>query len=272
MKKGSFIFEIVGIILLTVLFAGPFAVMLATALKTDSDIAAGRPFWEVAWHWENFKNAFFYIPFARFMANTVGLCIATTLGVLFSSSLAAYAFSRLEWPGRENLFALTIGTIMLPQLVTLIPTFVIFRRLGLVGTYWPLILPAWCGNALFIFLIRQFMLQIPHDLSDAAYVDGASEWQVFLRVIMPLCKPILSVIALMAFVATWNDFLAPLIYVTRYEQFTLSLGLQQFLGQHGAEFPLLMAASTLMMLPILVLFVLLQRHLIAMVIRSGLSN
>lgn len=258
--------------LLVCFFCGPFATLVATSLKSERELVGSSHFFPSEWHWENYARAVTQIPFARFFVNTLALATVTMIGVVTSSSMAAYALSRMRWWGRDAFFSLTLGTILLPQLVTMIPTFLIFKQLGWVGTYLPLIVPAFCGNALFIFLLRQFMLQIPPELNEAARIDGASEFAIWSRIILPLSKPAVTVVAMMAFVSSWNDFLTPLIYLTNYEQFTLSLGLQQFLGQHSAEFSLLMAAATLMMLPILVLFLVFQRNFISMVVSSGLSN
>ena len=195
------------------------------------------------------------------------------VGAVISNSLIAYGFARLRWPGRDIFFAITLATMMIPFPVLMVPMFGLFRELGWVGTFLPLWVPACFGSAFSIFLLRQFFLTIPRELSDAAVVDGCSEFQVFRHIIVPLAKPALAVVALFQFLFTWNDFLGPLIYLTDQRMFTLSLGLQFYQSQHGGtEWHLLMAASTIIVLPIIVLFFFTQRTFIQGVAVTGMKG
>src|SRR6185369_7624059 len=173
---------------------------------------------------------------------------------LISCTLVAYGFARINWPGRNILFGVLLATLMIPYPVTLIPTFLVFRRLGWVGTPNPLTWPAFFGNAFFIFLLRQFYLTIPQELSQAAKIDGASEFAIYWRIILPLARPALATVALFTFLANWNDFLGPLIYLSSKEQYTLALGLYGFAGEHSTAWVLLMAAGTVTVMPIVILF------------------
>jgi multiple sugar transport system permease protein len=198
--------------------------------------------------------------------------VGSVAGVLFSCPLVAYGLARIRWPGRNVLFLLTIGLLLLPYQVTLVPLFIIFRTLGWVGTFLPLIVPHFFGNAFFIFLMRQFMMTIPMELSDAAKIDGAGEFRIYWSVIMPLLRPALATVGLFQFQGAWNDFLGPLIYLTDQASYTISLGLQQYNTEHGTEWGQLMAASVLLTLPIIVLFFFAQRTFIQGITLTGIKG
>ena len=211
--------------------------------------------------------------FVVYACNTLVVAVLGLIGVTFSSALAAYGFSRIRWRGRDVCFVLTLSTMMVPFAVTMIPLYGIFRALGWIGTLKPLWVPAFFGGAFSIFLLRQFFLTIPQDLSDAARIDGCSEFGIFWRIILPLSKPALAVVALFHFMWAWRDFLAPLIYLTKKETFTLSLGLHFYQSQHGgSEWHYLMAASTLMILPVIVLFFFTQRTFIQGISTTGMKG
>ncbi|HSI73793.1 MAG TPA: carbohydrate ABC transporter permease, partial [Fimbriimonas sp.] len=214
-----------------------------------------------------------YIPFLVYGVNTIVLCILVVSGVVVSNSLVAYSFARLRWKGRDFMFAVTLATMMVPFPVLMVPTFALFRELDWIGTFRPLWVPAWFAGAFNIFLLRQFFRGIPFELSEAAKIDGASEWAIFRQVILPLSKPALAVVALFAFMGTWNDFLGPLIYLLDQKTFTLALGLQFFQSQHGGTpWNLLMAASTIVILPIIILFFFTQRLFIQGIAITGLKG
>lgn len=259
-------------LLVALMFLLPFVIMITTSLKADSEIISNTSLLPASPQWDNYARAVSYIPFVRFLGNTLMLCAFTIIGTLLSCTLIAYGFAKIDWPGRTFWFGVMMTTLMLPAQVTMIPVFIIFKKLGLVGTYLPLIIPAFLGNALFIFLIRQFMLGIPREMNEAARIDGCSELRTCFQVLVPLTKPVLILVGLMVFVTTWNDFLQPLIYLNDYSQFTLALGLQQFFGQHGAEFSLLMAACTLMMVPVIIIFLFSQKYFVESIATSGLGN
>jgi multiple sugar transport system permease protein len=251
----------------------PFYWLVSTSLKSDKEIFAQPPVWVPAkLLWGNFVRAVQYIPFGMYLGNTLVICVLSVAGAMLSSSLVAYSFSRIRWPGRDPLFFLLLATMMLPAQVTLIPVFSIFRTLHWIDTILPLVVPQWLGTAFFIFMLRQFFMTIPLELSDAARIDGCSEWDIYRRVILPLAKPALATVGLFTFIGAWNDFMGPLIYLNDERRATLSLGLQQFVGQHGAEWSLLMAASTLMTLPIIVIFFFAQRTFIQGITLTGVKG
>ena len=246
---------------------------IVTALKRDEEIFLFPPTWLPAIpQWGNFLAATQYIPFWRYMANTALVSGLTVVGTVVSCSLIAYGFSHINWRGRDTVFLGYLATLMLPTQVTMIPLYIVFRRFGMVGTYLPLILPAFFGNALYVFLLRQFLLTIPAELSDAARIDGSSLLGIFLRIMLPLLKPALATVALFAFVATYRDFLGPLIYLTNQEQWTISLGLKMFQNMYGAQWQLMMAASTLTMLPTIALFLMAQRTFIEGIALTGIKG
>jgi multiple sugar transport system permease protein len=195
------------------------------------------------------------------------------MGTVFSNALAAYGFARLRWPGREAFFMVTLATMMIPFPVVMVPLYGLFKSLGWIGTFRPLWVPAFFGSAFNIFLLRQFFRGIPFELSEAATIDGANEWQVFWEVLIPLAKPALAVVALFTFLATWTDFLGPLIYLMDQKTFTLSLGLQFYQSHNGGtEWNLLMAATVIVILPVIILFFFTQKLLIRGIALTGLKG
>ena len=223
-------------------------------------------------HWENYTEAFQIIDFPRNLRNTLFVCFAVVIGTVVSCSLVAYSFSRIEWPGREFCFILVLATMMIPYQVMLIPLFVLYKNLGWTGTFKPLIVPAFLGTPFYIFLLRQFFMGIPQDLSAAARIDGCSEFGIYARIIMPLSKPALATTALFMFLFQWGDFLNPLVFLQDDRQYTLALALQQFQSQHESLWGPLMAMSTVITLPIVVLFFLTQRTFIQGITLTGLKG
>ena len=260
----------------------PFAWLLSTSLKTRESAMAFPPqWWPHPFAWWNYRDVLSSekVSFQLWMRNTLIVEILTVTGTVISSAIAAYAFAKIRFRGRGILFALMLSTMMIPFPVTMVSLFSIFRWLGdhtgtpWIGTFKPLWVPAWFGSAFNIFLLRQFFLTIPDELSEAARIDGCSEVGIFCRVILPLSRPALTVVALLAFMGTWNDFLGPLIYLQRPEQFTLALGLQNLQTQHGGTpWNLLMAASVLVILPVLAIFFLAQKTFIEGIATTGLKG
>lgn len=251
----------------------PVAWALSTSLKAPGDIFLFPPTWiPVPLHWENYVEAMTSVPFGRYFLNTTIITGFDILGKTISCSLVAFAFSRLRWWGRDVLFVVMLSTLMLPQQITLIPQFIIYKQLGWLDTFLPLIVPNFFGGPFFVFLLRQFFLSIPTDLDDAARIDGASSFRVFRSIILPMSKPALMMVAILVFNFTWNDFLGPLIYLHSPNNYTISLGLQAFQTQAGPEWHLIMAASLVAMLPVLVLFFLGQRYFIQGVVFSGVKG
>jgi multiple sugar transport system permease protein len=261
------------LVVLAIIFAVPFLWLVSTSLKPARQIFVVPPEWiPDPFTWSNYPDALTYIPFFRYMGNTFYIALFNVVALTLSSSFIAYGFSRIRWPGRDIFFSVVIATLMIPYAVTLIPTFLIFRRLDWVGTYNPLTLPALFGDAFSIFLLRQFYLTIPHELSEAARIDGASEYGIYGRIILQLAKPALATVALFTFMANWNDLLGPLIYLSDKNTYTLALGMNGFFSRAGTEWALLMAASTVMIMPIIVLFFFAQRTFIQGVALSGIKG
>jgi len=253
-------------------FLVPFAWMLSSSLKPSSEIfkfpprLLPRPLTTA-----NYSGAVTFIPFLRYLLNTLLVCTGCVIGNLVSASLVGYSFGVLRWRWRRPLFVLLLSTMLLPPQVTMIPVFVIFRHLGMVDTYWPLVLPAFLGTPFFIFLMRQFYLGLPGELIEAARIDGCREFGVYRRIALPLARPALATVALFSFIWAWTDFLTPIIYLQDQSRFTLSLGLQQFQESHGAQWGMMMAASTLITLPIVALFFILQRTFVEGIATTGLK-
>ena len=224
--------------------------------------------------WGNYVEAIRAMKmFPRYLRNTLILCILTVVGTVVSSSLAAYGFSRIEWRGRNSLFVLALATMMVPFPVTMVPLYCLFRWLGWIGTLKPLWVGSFFAGAFNVFLLRQFFMTLPRDLSEAARIDGCSEFRIFWQIVLPLCRPALMVVALFQFMYTWNDFMGPLIYLTNQQDFTLALGLQFFQSQlGGTEWHYLMAASTLVALPIIVLFFFTQKTFIEGISMTGIKG
>jgi len=257
------------------LFLFPLAWMISTSLKPLDQTMRMPPQWiPDPIQWKNYLEAVRYIPFFTYARNTLVIAVLGTLGTILSSAIVAYGFARIEWKGRDKVFLVLLATMMVPFPVTMVPMYAVFRELHWIGTYRPLWVPAWFGASAFnVFLLRQFFMTIPRDLSDAACIDGCSELGIFWRVVAPLSRPALAVIALFHFLYCWNDFLGPLIYLINQDTFTLALGLQFYQSrQGGTPWNLLMAASTLVVTPIIALFFFTQRTFIQGITMSGLKG
>ena len=221
---------------------------------------------------EHYQKGTTRVPMLLFFRNTVLVCLLTVIGTVLSSSLVAYGFAILRWPGRDLVFFVMLATLMLPPQVMMIPVFIIWKQLGLINTYAPLVIPAFLGVPFFIFLFRQFYLIIPRDLVDSARIDGASELKIWAAIVMPLSVPVIAVTALFSFLGAWNDFLGPLIYLADQSRFTLSVGLAMFRTQYGSEYGQMMAVATLMVLPIIILFFFAQKTFIQGIKTTGLKG
>jgi multiple sugar transport system permease protein len=252
----------------------PFLWMLSTSLKLESQIWLFPPQWiPNPVRWQNYVEALTILPFGRYTLNTLLITVLTTTGVLLSSSLCAYGFARMQFPGRDLIFMVVLSAIMIPYAVLLIPQYIMFRTLGWLDSYLPLWVPPWFGGGAFnIFLLRQFFRTIPTELSDAAHIDGASELGIYWRIILPLAAPALATVAIFTVLNTWNDFLAPLVYISSQDKFTLALGLAQFRGLMSTQWHYLMAASTAVILPPLALFLVAQRYFIQGIALTGLKG
>ncbi|HZD10549.1 MAG TPA: carbohydrate ABC transporter permease [Candidatus Binatia bacterium] len=261
------------LLLFALIFLTPFYWMVATALKSEVQLFALPPAWVPSPPiFENFARVFQEVPFGRFVVNSAILVFWNVIGQLISTTLIAYGFARLRFPGRSVLFLILLGTLMVPDQVTLVPQFILFAKLGWVNTFLPLILPAFTGSPFLIFLMRQYMMTIPLDLDEAATIDGASRLQILRYIIVPLCSPALVLVAVFTFTWVWNDFMGPLIYLTDPAKFTVSLGLGFFHGARETSWHLLMAASLMSMIPPVVLFLIAQRRLLGGLAAAGLKG
>lgn len=251
----------------------PFLWMLSTSLKSQGAAATYPPHWipdPIQWH--NYVEVVSSFPFAIYAANSIKISLLGTVGQIITTTMAAYAFARMNFPGRNILFILLLSTLMIPGHVTMIPTFILFNALGWVNTHFPLFVPAWFGGAFGTFLVRQFFLTVPQDYSDAAAIDGAGHVRIFTAIFVPLARPVIATLALFTFMAHWNEFLLPIIYLTDQEMMTLTVGLSTFRQQYTTLYHYLMAGTLLSIVPILILFVVLQKYFVRGIVMSGVKG
>lgn len=264
-------------IVLCLIFGFPFFYTITSSLKAPSEIFLFPPtvFPEVP-QWSNYVRVLERYPFAQWFINTVYVTILATVGTVLSSSLVAYSFARFKYRGKNMLFLITLATMMMPAQITLIPQFILFWRFGWIDTLYPLWVPLWFGgSAFFIFLIRQFIMSLPRELDEAALIDGASRFRIFWDILLPLCKPVLATAAIIAYMAEWNRFMEPLIYLNTPTKFTLSVGIS-FLRQHVDNTEilqhLLMASAVMMIAPTLIVFFSAQKYFVQGIAMSGLKG
>lgn len=253
------------LVLMCAVFILPFYWMLALGLKSNNELSVYPPtLYPHSPQWGNFKESTEVFPFWDFARNTFAITFLTILGAVISNPIVAYGFSRLSWPGRDKVFLVVLATVFMPFPVIIVALVDTFARLGWMNTYLPLVVPMFLGHAFWIFLMRQFMLGISMDMSDAARLDGANEFQIFFQIILPQCIPALGVVAIFAGLHAWNDFLGPLLFLTKESLYTLPIGLTFFQASNSYDvrFNLMMAASTLVVLPVIVLFLLFQKSFI----------
>jgi multiple sugar transport system permease protein len=253
------------------MFGLPLVWMLLTSFKTaTAAVAQPITWWPHPWLWSNYPQLFGSLPYFRFILNTVLYAAVTIIGVCISSSLVAYGFSRLRWPWRDTVFYVMLTTMILPFICTLIPLFVLYKRFGWVGTYLPLEIPTFFGSSVFsTFLLRQFFTTIPESLSDAARIDGANEFYIYRRVILPLAKPALATVILFQFIFCWNDYIGPVIYLNNQNDFPLSIGLALIFGDYSTNWAWVMAGAAAATAPIIILFFLAQRTFIQGIALTG---
>ncbi len=254
----------------------PFLWMLATSLKEPGQVFSYQKVWWIDWVptsfvWQNYAKAWQVVPFARFYLNSILVAFFTTLGQVLTSSMAGYAFARLNFPGREKIFLAYLATMMIPSAVTMIPVFILLRMLGWVDTYKALILPG-IFTAYGTFMLRQFFMTLPKELEDAAKIDGCSYFGIFWRIILPLSKPALATLTTFTFMGTWMNFMWPLVVVNSQEKFTLPVGLSYFQSLHNTDWTLLMAASMMMLAPILLVFIFNQRYFVEGIKLTGIKG
>lgn len=257
---------------LVVIFISPFVVMLTTSFKTNSD-AFTLPVQILPreWVFTNYPDALATIPYLRYMGNTIFITVFSVLGQLLVTPMVAYSLSKIKWKGSKIISGLLMATMMIPITVTMIPLYKIYAGMGLTNTYVPLILPTFFGKAFYIIIVRQFFNGVPNSLMEAARIDGANEFQRYFLIALPLCKPALTTVGIYAFLDAWSDYLAPLIYITKPQMNTLSLGLKQFLGEYSTDWVKLMAAAVMFVLPAVLFFAIFQKNFVQGIATSGLK-
>jgi multiple sugar transport system permease protein len=261
------------LIVLSLIFLIPFFWMVTGSFKIDSQLNA----FPVAWFpdpvtLEHYLYGLTMVPFGLYIVNTLVICLFSVIGAVFSCSFVAYGLAKIDWPLRTPLFVLILSTTMIPFYATMVPLFSVFRTLGWTDTYLPLIVPHFLGVPLYVFLLRQFFMTIPNELLEAARIDGANELRIFWSIVLPLSKPALAAVALFQFLNSWSDFLGPLIYLSDTTKYTVSLGLSFFQGQYKTEFGPLMAASTVVVIPVVILFFFAQKTFIQGITLTGVKG
>lgn len=274
-KTFIYLLRHAALIAATIVFLIPLYWMVISSLKENQMVFSNPIVWfPNPLRWQNYPEAFNYpgFPFLKFLWNSTYYSGMVTIGTIISCSMAGYAFARLRYPGRDLVFTLTLGSLMIPGIVIFIPVFIIFKQIGWLGSYKPLIVPAFFGNAFFIFMMRQFFNAMPEELADAARVDGAGEFMIFWRIMLPLVRPALIVMAVFTFLWTWHDFFGPLIYLSNQDQYPLSLGLYAFRNRRTTEWALTMAGAMLSTFPLIVLFFFAQRYFLEGIKMTGLKG
>lgn len=261
------------LVVLSLIFLMPFFWMVTGSFKIDSQLNA----FPVVWFpdpvtLEHYLYGLTMVPFGLYIVNTLVICLFSVIGAVFSCSFVAYGLAKIDWPLRTPLFVLILSTTMIPFYATMVPLFSLFRTLGWTNTYLPLIVPHFLGVPLYVFLLRQFFMTIPNELLEAARIDGANELRIFWSIVLPLSKPALATVALFQFLNSWSDFLGPLIYLSDTSKYTVSLGLSFFQGQYSTEFGPLMAASTVVVIPVVILFFFAQKTFIQGITLTGVKG
>jgi multiple sugar transport system permease protein len=260
-------------VVLAVIFTFPFFWMVSSSVKPAYEMMAMPPKWipsEIVF--DSYVRPFTNLPFLLFYRNTIVVTLLGMLGVLLSSSVVAFAFARMRWPGRDKFFVLMLATLMVPNHVTLIPTYVFYAKLDWINTFLPLLVPEWTGSPFIIFLMRQYMMTIPLEMDDAARIDGCGWFRLYSRIIVPLSWPVIGVAAIYSFTYHWNAFERPLIYLNRLELFTVPLGLAVLKGRYSTEFGSMMAMATVSVIPVLIVFFAAQRYFIQGLVVSGVKG
>lgn len=275
--KARIVYSIPATIIVAVLGLAslfPLFWMVRSALMSNIEIFRYPPvLFPTEWHFENFKYSFTLLPFHRYFLNTLIITVPAVFGVLTTSSMSAYAFARSEFPGKDFIFTLVISSMLMPIACTIIPIFAGWANLGLVDTFWPLIIPSYLGGGgVNIYLTRQFLKTIPRELDEAALIDGASHVRVMLTILLPLIKPVLITIGLFSFVFYWNDLLAPILYLNSSNNNTISQGLANFRSGFGTDYRAIMAICTLTVSPVIVIFLIGQKYFVEGIVLSGLKS
>lgn len=273
--KGNYLEVIIIYVIVTLLalaFIVPFVWLFFSSFKTSSDLFAYPPkLLPAKWTLDNYILGFTGFPFFKYLTNTLIIIFFNIVGSVVSNSLIAYGFARIKWRGRNIVFYVVLLTMVLPFQVTMVPLFLMYQKIGWIGTFLPLIVPGFFGNAFFIFLMRQFLISIPFEISESAKVDGANEFRIYFSIILPLSRPVLLTIIIFTFINCWNDFIGPLIFLTNNNLYTLSIGVQQLMSTNDPRWPLLIAVGIAMTSPVLLIFFTLQKYFIEGIAFSGIK-
>jgi multiple sugar transport system permease protein len=256
----------------SVLILYPLIWMISTALKSDAEVMVNPSLIPKAWMFENFINAWKAVPFGLYMYNTLFLTVVGLVGTLLSNTLIAYGFAKFDFKGKDAIFLCVLGTMMIPGMVTMIPSYVLFSKIGWVGSYLPLTIPAFTGSAYNIFLIRQAFMGVNSAYSDAAKIEGAGEMKILTRIYIPLCRPVLTTVAVFTFNGRWNDYFSPMLYLNSEKLYTLQLGLRSFRGTAGVEWQKFMAASLIVLVPTVLIYFFMQKYIIQSVAIGGIKG
>ncbi len=256
-----------------VLFTFPLLWMLFTALKDYSEtLVIPQTILPQAWKWSNFPEAMKAFPFWTYLRNTLFLVVVETAGGVLSNTVVGYAFSRLRWPGREFFFKVMLATMMLPGVVTMVPTFIMYHKFGWFNTYLPFIVPVFTAPGASAFLMRQFYRTLPMDMTESARIDGAGEFRIYWQITLPLCIPIIMTMVVVSFGMVWNDYLGPLLYINNDSLYTITYGLVEFKGKDSTDFPHLMAASLIISIPTILMFFFSQSAFINSITLTGVKG
>lgn len=273
--KGRFgqIVPLLLVCLLAMIYLFPILIMLSASFRSNNQIFdTSLGLWPEKFASTNFKNVFSVMPYWMYFRNTIWLTLMNVAGTVFCTPMIAYSLSKIKWRFRNLFFAIIMSSMMIPYTVTMLPMYKFWSKMGLVGSFWPLIIPAFFGYPFYIVILRQFMLTIPDELLEAAEIDGANRFRTYLSVILPLSRPGIATITIFTFMSTFSDFLGPLLYANNSDHYTLSLGLYSFMNEHTVDWAGMMAAATLLMMPVLVVFVFCQRYLMDGISTSGLKG
>lgn len=271
-RKAPEYFQYFFMALLAVVFLSPFIVMISTSFKTMQE--AFDPNGSILPRnitFANYPAAINKIPYFRYMYNTAFITFWCLIGQLMVTPMIAYSLSKIKWVGSKIIFSLVMATMMIPYTVTMIPLYRIWKMMGMTGTYLPLIIPMFFGNAFYIIIMRQFFMGLPDSLMEAARIDGCNDYQTYFKIALPLVKPALSTIAIFTFLSAWSDYLAPMIYISKQSKYTLSLGLQAFLNEFTVDWTMLMAAAAIFVAPVILVFLMMQRYFVEGISTTGLK-
>jgi multiple sugar transport system permease protein len=271
-QKLTGTFGTIALLLGSILVLYPLIWMISTALKSDAEVMINPSLIPRDWVFENFVKAWKSAPFGLYMYNTLFLTVVGLIGTLISNTLIAYGFAKLDFKGKDTLFLCVLGTMMIPGMVTMIPSYVLFSKIGWVGTYLPLTIPAFTGSAYYVFLIRQAFMGINSAYSDAAKIEGAGELKILTKIYMPLSRPVLTTVAVFTFNGRWNDYFSPMLYLNSEKLYTLQLGLRSFRGTAGVEWQKFMAASLIVLVPTVLIYFFMQKYIIQSVAIGGVKG